>query len=315
VMAAAAAGWMWRRQAAAPPPAPKPKLVQFTGPEAALTGQVRAQDVVQIAAPIEGTVESFDVETGQPVYEGQLLGRIKNTGIEAEEQTARAELERAQARLEKAESLMLPLRLEASRTQGEAGRAESEFDAAERAYKRQQMLDREGATPHRLFEKAVAEYESATISREGAAELARAAGDRYNAAVKSLDTARQFISEKTRAMDEAKERAATAEIHAPSDGLLIARSRNVGEEVTPDVHDLFIMAVNLAALEAVAQPAPPLLARIRKGQPALLTFADFPEPVPGTVKQADAGGTVVEFNSPSPLLLPGMTVEIRVKLD
>jgi hypothetical protein len=58
-----------------------------------------------------------------------------------------------------------------------------------------------------------------------------------------------------------------------------------------------------------------VLARIRAGQQALLTFSDLPEPVGGTVKQAGGGEAVIEFTSPSPVLRPGMTAEIRIKLD
>src|SRR6516165_3143561 len=97
-LAAAGAGalWLLRRPARV---AVAPIASSATLPmEVTLPGRIRAQQVVAVPSPADGTVEMMAVEAGQDVYEGQLLGRIRNTGLESAQQQALLELQRAAQR-------------------------------------------------------------------------------------------------------------------------------------------------------------------------------------------------------------------------
>jgi HlyD family secretion protein len=316
VLAAVAVGALLLHRRAAPPPraATAPAPAASARPEISLPGKIRAQSVVAVAVPVEGTIESLLVEEGQPVYEGQLLGRIRNSGLESAQQEAAADAERAQARLSQLQNELIVARLEASRARADSTRAQGDCDRAERAYLRQQMLYKEGATPRLVFEKSAADFQSAKTERDTRTELAQVAESRLSALVKSLDAARSTLDEKNQALDAAREQAAAAEIHSPANGLLVAVSRQPGEEVTTEVQDLFQIAVNLSALEAVVQPDPPALARIRPGQEALIQSADLPDVVPGRVKEIQGAQVIVEFTSPNPALRPGATAQVRIRL-
>lgn len=316
VLAAVAVGALLLFRRAAPPPrhAPAPAPATFVGPEISLPGKIRAQSIVAVAVPVEGTVESLLVEEGQQVYEGQLLGRVQNTGLEGAEQEAATDAEHAQARLSQLQNELIVARLEASRARADAARAQDDSDRAERAYLRQQMLHREGATPRLVFEKSAAEFQSAKTDRDTRAELARVAEDRLSNLVKSLDAARKALDEKNETLDSAREETASAEIHSPVDGLVVAVTKQPGDEVTTEVQDLFQIAVNLSALEAVLEPAPPALARIRPGQEALIQIAEFPDAIPGRVKQIQGNQVIVEFTSPNPAIRPGTTAQVLIKL-
>jgi multidrug resistance efflux pump len=284
------------------------------GPEVSLTGKIRAQSVVAVAVPVDGTVQELLVEAGQPVFEGQLLGRIENTGLETEQQQAAADAASTQERVDQMQNELINARLEASRARADANRAQSEYDRAERNFLRQQMLFKEGATPRTVFEKAQAEYQAEKIGRETLAEVARLAEDRLSGLVGRLDAMRQTLEEKNAVLDQARESAAAAEIRSPVDGLVVARTRNLGEEVATTVLDLFQIAVNLSALEAVVEPEPPVLARVRPGQEALIQIAELPNAIPGRVKEIQGTQVIVEFISPDPSLLPGATAQVRIKL-
>jgi multidrug resistance efflux pump len=317
VLAAVAAGaLLLLRQRAAPTArsvaVPSPATV--VGPEISLPGTIRAQSVVPVPAPIEGTIETLLVDAGQPVYEGQSLGRIKNTGLEEARQTAAADAESAQARLSRIENEMVAARLEASRARADAVRAQSECDRTERAYLRQQMLLREGATPRLTFERAAAEFQSAKTERDTRAELARVAEDRFSNLSQSFDAAQATLKEKSAALDTALENAAAMEILSPVDGFVVARTKQPGDEVTTEVRDLFQIAVDISALEAVVEPPPPALARIHPGQQAFIQIAEFPDAIPGRVKSIQGAQVIVEFASPNPALLPGATAQVRIKL-
>ncbi len=316
VVVAAGALMLFRRAQAPKKPAgaKTPAAAAAIGPEVSLTGRIRAQSVIAVAVPVDGTVQELLVETGQPVFEGQLLGRIENTGLETEQQQAAAEAARTQERVDQLQSELITARLEASRARADANRAQGEFDRAERKFLRQQMLFREGATPRTLFEKAQADYQTEKTDRETLAQVARLAEDRLSGVVSRLDAMRKTLEEKNAALDQARESAAAAEIRSPVDGLVVARTRQVGEEVATTVVDLFQIAVNLSALEAVVEPEPPVLARVRPGQDALIQTAELPNAIPGRVKEIQGTQVIVEFTSPDPSLLPGATAQVRIKL-
>lgn len=305
-----------RRQAGGVTAAAALKQAQpsFTGPDISLPGTIRAQTVVPVPVPVEGTVETLLVEVGQQVYEGQLLGRIQNSSLDSAQQAAAAELEQVQTRLSQLGSDLIALRLEASRARADANRVQADFDRAERTYLRQQMLHREGATPRLVYEKSAADYQAAKTERDSLADLARAAEDRLSTVVKTADSVRKTLAEKEQALDEARTSVVSAEIHSPVNGLVVARSRQAGDVVNPDVQDLYQIAVNLSSLEAVVEPEPPALARVRVGQEAIVSVADAPDLMVGRVKEIKGNQVIVEFNSPNPAVRPGNSAQVRIKL-
>jgi len=286
-----------------------PHSAEFLAP-----ARIRAQHVVAVPAPVEGVIDALLVEVGEQVYEGQVLGRIRNTALDSTQQAAAAELESAQTRLSQIQSQMIVLRADLARARSEAARAQADADRAERAYQRQQMLFKEGATPRLVYEKAGREFELAKGERETSAQLARGAEDRLEAARNGADAAQRTVQDGTAALDHARESAAAAEIHSPVTGLLVERTRQVGEEVTPEVPDLFQIATDLTALEAVLEPPARELARIRPGQEAVLVVADAPDAVAAPVSEVRGNQVFIRFTSPGPALRPGISAQARIKL-
>ena len=313
-LAAIAGGAFWLLRPR--PAAPRPRLAAAfpPGAEIGLNGKIRASRVVTVAAPVDGRLEDLLVEPGQPVHEGQLLGRISNSALDDAEQSAATDLERAQARVSQLETDLILARSDAARARAEAQRTQRESDRLERAYLHQQMLHKEGATPRLVFEKAAADFEAARTERDTHAEVAGAAEQRLAALAQSFDAARQALAEKTETLDAARENAAAAEIHSPVDGLLVAAARRAGEEVTTGVADLFQIATDLSALEAVVEPPPAALERIRLGQEAFVVTAEAPDAIPGRVKSVEGSVVVIEFTSPNAAVRPGGAVEVRIKL-
>ncbi len=316
--ALAALGWIVLRLRASPPRATQkaqaPGVASIPA-EVRLTGTIRARQVVAVAATVEGILEQFMAEPGQEVFEGQLLARIRNGGLEAARQAAQSDLERVEARVRALESGLIAARLEASRSRADADRARSEYEKAERLFERQNFLFKEGATPKLVFEKARKEFEAARQEAETIGELARVAEDRVASLTKELDGARRLLEEKRQALEEARQNLEAAEVHSPVDGVLLARSRKVGDPVGPDVQDLLQIAVDLSALEVVLEPEPPVLERIRPAQEALVEVIEGPASgMPGQVSAVEQGRVIVAFANPSPAVKPGMTAHVRIRL-
>src|SRR5437868_11396031 len=98
--------WQSPQRSSVSQSAPEPRLAEIT-----LQGTIQARSVVNIAAPLEGVVERMLADLGDSVYEGQLLASIKNSKLEAADQTAQADAAKAQARVSELESALMAARL------------------------------------------------------------------------------------------------------------------------------------------------------------------------------------------------------------
>jgi multidrug efflux pump subunit AcrA (membrane-fusion protein) len=284
--------------------------------EITLSGTVQPQEVVSIAAPVDGTVEAYYVEEGQEVAEGQLLAQIRSTGLEAERDVAAVELERARGRVSSLESRLIAARLEASRARAEASRAREEFEKGEKAYLRQAMLYREGATPRLAYEGAQQAFDAAKSLHESRESVARAAEERVSLLVREEEAARQKLAEQSELMDEAGAKLAAGQVYSPVDGLLVGRRGQAGEVVTKDSPDLLEVAVHLERLEVALEPPPDVLSRLRPGLDALIQLAEVSgQGIPGKVVEVRDGTAFVEFLSPNPAVKPGLTAQVRVRLS
>ena len=278
-----------------------------------LPGKIRAQHVIGVAPQIECTVSAFLVEVGQEVFEGQLLARLANEGLEADQRAAKRDLEITQSKVNALEGDVISARLEASRARADASRARGEYDRLDRIYRRQQMLFKEGATPKVTFDKSSREFEQAQLEFGTLEKLAANAEARVAEVVKNLDAAKRVLQEKTDALENETTKAGATELVSPAQGLVVARNGEPGQSFGPG-KDLFQIATQLSLLEVTLEPDPPTLGRIQPGQPAQVSLPDQgADGMPGTVKAIQGNQVIVEFTSPNPAVKPGMTAQVRIK--
>lgn len=282
--------------------------------EITLEGKIQAKTVLNVGAPIEGVLDRILVDVGDSVYEGQLLASIKNPKLDSTEQAAQADAAKAVVRVTDAENSSIAARLEAARARADATRARIEFGQAEKAFLRQQMLVREGATPRLVFEKAEQEYNSLKADAESLEQLAKRAEDRVIDLNKELDAVKKRADAKSQDAAEAKAELAGAEVHATVDGLVVGRRGQPGEPVNRSMVDLFQIATNLSSLQVLLTPDSKLLPSIKAGQPALLEIAEAPGGVLGAVREVKAGQVFVDFASPGQAVKPGLTAQVRIKI-
>lgn len=286
------------------------------GSEVRLSGSIRALNVVQIPAPLGGIAEEFAVKPGDEVFEGQILGRIANESLLQDERETNLELERVQARLTSLESEAIAARLEESRVAAELSRARSELQRAERVYLRQQLLNREGATPRNVFLKAEQEFKTAEQEAETALGLSNAAHDRIQKTSHEVELAKKLVAEKEQEHDAAKAQLAASDILSPIDGLVLAIRKNAGDEIEKGLPNLIEIASDLSQLELVITAPPNVVKRIAAGQAALLMSAEVPgDGLPAKVKAIEGDNIIIEFSSPTTLIRPGMTAVARLKLN
>jgi multidrug resistance efflux pump len=314
----AAGALAWFKRVAPRNSAPSVKAVaqEPAPPDLRLPGKIQAQHVVPVGAAVAGTIDSFLVDVGQDVFEGQLLARISNQDLESARQEAARAAQNAQEKVNSVEGRIIAARLEASRTRADANRSRDQFERAEKAYHRQQMLNHEGATPRLVYEKSEREFETARTEFTSLDELARQAEGRVSDLVRDLEAAKHTLDQRNAETETATTQSAGAELRSPVSGILIARKGEAGKMIGPEeAKDLFQIAVDIAQLNVVIQPDAPALKRVHPGQDALVFIADLPGATPAIVKEIKGSDVVLEFVSPSPVIRPGMTAEVRLRLE
>src|SRR5581483_4294985 len=103
---------------------------------------------------------------------------------------------------------------------------------------------------------------------------------------------------------------------SPVDGIVVERKGEVGKELSqPDQAELFRIAVNPANLQVRLNPDPDTLKRIQPGDPAVVIVADMAsEGLQAAVKEVQGSTVTVAFTSPNPVVKPGMTAQVRIRL-
>ena len=315
VVLAAAAGGIVIARSRKPKPAPAATApAPPAATEAILTGRVLARSVVPVAAPIEGIVDAYYLDAGQPVYQDQLLGRIRSPQLETAAQQAQADLDYAQARVTTLTGEQLVAKLEVSRSAAEQSRAHGDLDRLEKQFQRQKGLWDAGATPRLAFEKSEKDFHDAQATVERLDAAAKDAAGHAVALASDLDAANRAVTESTAALDRAKAALSTGEIHSPADGIVMARHGQPGDPVDPSVKDLFQIATDLTELQVVAPADASTLARLHAGQSAAVRVPELsPDEIPGTVREVRAGEVTIDFTSPSAASTLGLTATVRVK--
>jgi HlyD family secretion protein len=319
ILAAAAAGaltWLQRGAPQVRRPTAAPAAVHPAAHDISFPGRIRAQHVVPVGVTVMGTIDSLLVDVGQDVFEGQLLAHIGSHGLESARAEAARSAQNAQEKVNAIESRIIAARLEGSRSRADASRARDQLERAEKAYHRQQLLNREGATPRLVYEKSEREFETARAEFNSLDELARQADNRAGDMIHELEAAKRTLEDRDAEMESATAEAAGADIRSPVSGVVVARRGEPGKLLQPDeAKDLLQIAVDLSQLAVEIQPDPAALKRLRPGQDALLFVADLPGAIPGKVKEVGAAGAIVEFTSPSAVIRPGMTAQVRLTLE
>jgi multidrug resistance efflux pump len=281
-----------------------------------LSGAIRPQHVVGVGAQVNGVIDAFLVDVGQDVFQGQVLARIGTQELDSSREAIANAVDHAQERVNRAETVAAGARLEQSRADAEAQRARFAMERAETAFSRQQLLFNQGATPRLVYDKARSEYDGARAEFAVMDRAARATADRVQSALEEVASAQKILAGENQRLQDSQAALEAADVHSPVDGLLVGRNGEIGKPAQEFGENLFQIATDTYALEVALEPQPPVLKRLRPGQPALVLVPDLQTPgITGDIKEIKGTQVVVEFNSTIPAIRPGMVADVRFKLD
>ena len=317
-------GWaLWRMQAlpAVTPVKQAPAPVAATGPaadpnEINLSGRVQPQKVVPVPVPVDGVLENLTAREGEEVGEGQLLGRVKNDNLDTEQEQQQQEVERLQSKVTGLESSIIAARLEAQRTKGEAENSRALVETLRKGFERQAMLRKEGATPRLAFEKAEREFKNASVEADARGSQERQAQDNYDRLVKNLEDSRKALTDQSSEWEKAKTDLNSAEIHAPVAGIMVKSGKQNGDAVSVNDKELFLIGVDLSAMEVTVEFTPEEVKRVKPGMPAVITLSENNnEPLSGVLREIIETTGYVEFASPTKAIVPGLIAQVKILLN
>jgi len=284
-------------------------------------GQVRAH-VVQMTPRLSGPIVKLPIVDNQFVKSGDLLFEIDPRTFEADLEHTKADLDNTRDQIE-----ALAKQVEAARAQVEA--ADANIKKAEaavrgytgrveetlREYKRQQMLDKQGATSKRMVEEAKANYISyvnqkanaeaqllqvqASLSEAGA-NLAKARADLGAPGEENAKLRRARAS-----VRQAELNLEFTKVRAPVDGYVTHLTLRLGSQAVENQPALALVDVN--SFWVVGYFRENSIQDIRSGDRSIVTLMTYPDsPLEGRVDSL-GWGIAQEDGSTSYDLLPNVS--------
>jgi len=286
IVAAAYFAVGWRNGVKSPPYRTAPVERGEISETVLATGTVNAVTTVSVGSQVSGTVQKIFVDYNSRVRKGERIARIDPRLFEASLLQARGSLASARAALERAEVLVVD---------------------AERTYRRNRELIRDGFVSQADVDSAQTAYETALAQKKSAeAQLLQAEG-----AVSSAETNLRYT-----------------DIRSPVDGVVISRNVDEGQTVAASFQTptLFLIAEDLTKMQIDTNVDEADIGRIRRDLPVTFTVDAWPgRNFEGTVVQVRNSpivtqnvvtyNVVVRVDNRDLALKPGMTANVSIRVQ
>ena len=215
------------------------------------TGTLEARVSTQISPKISGRIVEVMVDQGEHVRSGDLLLRLDDDELKQQVEIAKAHRGAKRAAIE---------RLQSDRRRTEAILAQARND-----FERLSRLAASNAASASDLDKA---RESLAVAEAGLAHSEA-----------SMTEAQEDLVAAERSLDYQQSLLANAEVHAPFDGLIVARTREQGDVVVPGSSILTLISTDELWINAWVDETE--MAKLSAGQPARVLFRSESENVYG----------------------------------
>ena len=262
----------------------------------AASGYVVAQRRAAVSSKGTGRLVELRVREGSTRRQGELIGRLDASDVQAAIAAARAGVAVAQAGQRQAEAAL--------------GQSRAELANAEQELRRQQALQSQGFVSAQVVDAAdrrlaVARSALATAQAAVASALAGVGQGQAVVAVQQVNQS-------------------NTEIRAPFDGVVLVKNANVGDMITPfssaaGTSGAVVTMADMRTLEVEADVSESNVARIKPEQPVEITLDALPDArfrgsvarIVPTVDRAKATVmTKIRFEQLDPRILPEMSAKV-----
>lgn len=250
------------------------------------TGEIRAKEFVDIQAEVDGIITELRVREGDQVQAGDVLLRLDDLQLKAQEDNVRAQVGAAEADARSSEVgvATAEANLAAERTAQANARLESEQaatsrDRARASFARTQTLHEQGLIGAEEFEIAAAEARLAEQRLEwNQARIAQADANvaasltRVEAAKAMLEAACRRLDAVRASLAAATDRAGKTVLKAPLTGLITKLNVEKGERAVPGIQSnpiaTLMTIADMSVIEAEIRVAEADIVQVRLGNPA-----------------------------------------------
>ncbi len=261
------------------------------------SGQVNAVVSVQVGSQVSGTIAKLNVDFNSHVKKDQVVALIDPSLFQGALLQADADLAASKANVAAAAANVAKAQSTAKQTSADFGRMS--------------QLARTGAATGTELSLATANYEAAKAT--------------VDAGQAALVQARAQMAQKEAAVSVAKTNLDHTIIRSPIDGVVVARSVDVGQTVAASLQapTIFTIAQDLTKMQLYAKLDESDVGRITLGQSVTFKVDAFPkETFDGTVSQIRMNPTtvqnvvtydaIIDFGNPGRKVFPGMTAFVTI---
>ncbi len=247
----------------------------------AFVANVKPRRVSVIGSAVDGRVEEFLVNAGQPVVQGQPLALIRTKAIKIELASAKAELSLRQAELRELQNGSRPEEIELAEASARAAVANMEY-AKSRLARTENLFKSGSGMSQDEYEAAQAAAIAAierTSETQASLELVRK-GPR----IEQIEQAQARVAVQNEMVRTLRDRLAKYTLRAPFDGFVSAESTETGAWVKQGDAIAEVVEINPVEVEVFVPEAS--IRFVKKGDRcAIKVDAIGDQPIPGTVDE------------------------------
>src|SRR5579862_6789022 len=261
------------------------------------TGTINAVITVQVGSQVSGTISRLFADFNSHVHQNQVVAQIEPSLFEGALLQAKADLQNARANVAAAQAELQKTKATALQTRAD--------------YQRAVGLAREGVMSLQQLDLARANADTAAAAVTAAEATVKQAAAQVNLKSAAMDVAQTNLNHTT--------------IHAPIDGIVVARNVDVGQTVAASLQapTLLNIAQDLTKMQVDTQTDESDVGNIKVGQEATFTVDAYPNQTfrgkvvqirlnPTTVQNVVTYDTVIAFDNPQMKLFPGMTAYVNI---
>lgn len=241
---------------------------QATGP-IRLSGNIEATDA-QVSFKVAGRVVERPVDEGQVVRAGELIARLDDSELKQEVARQEAQVAVAQAQLREFATGFRPEEVAQAQAAAEAAKAESDRAAAD-LVRQKALLERE-VISRREFDASLSAADASAARLRQARENLALFHRGYRS--EKVEAAGASLRQAEASLELARTKLAEARVASPLDGVVLSKSVEVGEFVSPGTPVVTVSDLSRVWLRAYVDGAD--LGRVKLGQKVRVRTDSFP---------------------------------------
>lgn len=287
------------------------------------TGKLQAVTTVQVGTQVSGTVSELHADFNDRVKAGQVVARLDPAQFEAQYNQANATYLSAKARVDLARTTLANNEAAVISAQANVQRAISVVDDAEKNNAMNEQLVKEGVVARRTAEQAQAALAQAIAQKNQADAQVNQAKSQVESARAQVAQAAADAKQAQAAVELAKVNLDRTVIRSPIDGVVVARSVDVGQTVAASLQapTLYLIANDLTQMQVLADIDEADVGQLGPDSKVTFTVDAFPADTfrgtiqqirlaPQTVQNVVTYTAVVNVDNRDMKLKPGMTANI-----